>query len=455
MSMTTLPSELIARYDRALPRYTSYPTVPYWGELSGAEAGAALERAGADDRPLSLYLHIPFCDRMCLYCGCNVVVTRSRERIGRYVEALERELSMVRERLGPKALVQLHFGGGTPTMLEPEELGRVLAAITGAFAPAPEAEMSIELDPVVTRTEHLEVARAHGLNRLSVGVQDFDAGLQALVERHQTVADAERVFADARRLGFASINVDLMYGLPQQTVEHVRRSARRAAELGADRLAVFGYAHVPWLKPHQKKLEAHGIPGQMERWAMATAAREVLTECGYVPIGMDHYARPADELALAAADKRLFRNFQGYTVLEPSHLVGLGMTGISEAGGAYLQNHKRVSDYYAAIDQGRLACHRGLVLAPEDELRRTIIHQIMCNLEVDLAALAPGKDFATELEALEPLAADGLVVIESNRIRVSELGRVFVRNIASVFDTYLGGARENGREDGPRFSRAV
>jgi oxygen-independent coproporphyrinogen-3 oxidase len=350
-------------------------------------------------------------------------------------------------------MAQLHFGGGTPTMLEPADFGRLLEALTKAFPPTANAEMSVEIDPVVTRREHLAVGRQWGLNRLSIGVQDFSDEVQRTVERLQSVADAERVFADARDLGYLSVNVDLMYGLPTQTPDHLRRSVHRAVEMGADRLAIFGYAHVPWMKPHQKKLQAYGIPGQRERWQMATAAREVLMAEGFVPIGMDHFARPTDELAVAAEQKRLWRNFQGYTVLEPCDLAAIGVTSIGDIGGTYLQNVKRLSEYHAAIDDGRLPVEKGAARSAEDDARRQLINSIMCNLFVDLdAPLWKDMDFSPELGALAPLADDDLLHIDGRTLTVTERGRVFVRNIASVFDTYLGD-QQRGSER--RFSQSV
>ncbi len=453
-----VPADLIAKYDRPGPRYTSYPTAPEWKELDATRAEQAIARLAGGDRPISVYVHVPFCERMCLFCGCNVIAQRNHDKVPGYLEAVRREIALVRALSGPKAAVQLHLGGGTPTFLTPGELTGLAEAVWAAFPPAPGAEVGLEIDPMVTTREHLVAARAVGFNRLSMGVQDFQDDVQAKVERFQPDARSTAVFHLGRELGFASINIDLMYGLPGQTPEHLRHSARRVVELGADRVAVFGYAHVPWMKPHQKKLEKHGIPTAGERWQMFNAARNVLIDAGYQAIGMDHFARPRDELAVAWHERRLNRNFQGYTVLAPTDLVAFGVTAISDVGGAFLQNVKRLSSYRAAIAEGRLAVERGHLLTDEDRLRRDLIIEIMCNLRVRFSELdrRHGVDcrahFARELERLEVFVADGLVVRDADGFEVSERGRAFLRNIAMTFDAYLA-ARAN--DDRPRFSRTV
>ena len=453
-----VPRELIARYDRPGPRYTSYPTAPEWTSLGSLDAAAAFERMAADPRPISIYVHLPFCERMCLFCGCNVIVAKNHEKVPRYLEALEREIAMVRALTGPKQVVQLHLGGGTPTFLTPDELKRLVRALWGAFERLPQAEVGIEVDPMVTTRAHLTAVRELGFNRMSMGVQDFRDDVQEVTDRKQPDAKSTEVFELGRELGFASINVDLMYGLPRQTPQHLAHSARRAIDLGADRIAVFGYAHVPWMKPHQKKLEPFGIPTAAERWQMFNAARSTLMSAGYRAIGFDHFAKPTDELAIAFKQRRLNRNFQGYTVLEPTHLVGLGVSAISDAGGAFLQNAHRLSDYYKAIEARGFATEKGHVLDAEDVLRRAVIVDLMCNLYVDFEAVERRFDikfeehFAKELVALGPLEADGLVIRGARHLEITERGRVFTRNAAMPFDAYLG--RSKG-DDKPRFSRTV
>ncbi len=457
-SQYAVPHELIARYDRPGPRYTSYPTAPEWGEVTAADARAALERVAADPRPVSLYFHLPFCEHMCLFCGCHVVVARNHTKIPRYLEAIAREIALVREIVGPKKVVQLHFGGGTPTFLSPDQLRHLGEQIWQAFSPTDDAELSVEVDPVVTRREHFEALRSVGFNRVSMGVQDFDDEIQRRTERIQPESLTCELFGTARALGFTSINLDLMYGLPGQTSANLVRSAKRVVELGADRIALFGYAHVPWMKPHQKKLETYGIPEAPERWEMFNAARVTLLEAGYQAIGFDHFARPEDELARAGQKRRLNRNFQGYTVLEPTHVLALGLSAIADAGGSYLQNAKKLADYYAAIEAGELPVEKGMRLSAEDHLRRRVITDLMCNLYVDFDAIderfgiAFEEHFAGALAQMAPLVADGLVVRHPRALEITERGRVFMRNVAMPFDEYLGKARQS---DAPRFSRTV
>jgi oxygen-independent coproporphyrinogen-3 oxidase len=458
MTGHAVPEDLIARYDRPGPRYTSYPTAPEWNDLDEAEARAAFERNGADPRPVSVYVHVPFCERMCLFCGCNVVVAKNRDKIPGYLDAMEREIALVRKLTGAKQAIQLHLGGGTPTFLSPDEIERVAGSVFRAFERASGAEVGIEVDPMLTTREHLEAARRAGFNRLSMGVQDFGDDVQALVERDQPDSKSSEIFRLGRELGFDSVNIDLMYGLPGQTPAHLSHSAHRVIELGADRVAVFGYAHVPWMKPHQKKLEKHGIPAAPERWQMFNAARTVLLDAGYQAIGFDHFAKPTDELARAWRKRKLNRNFQGYTVLEPTDLIGLGVSSISDVGGAYLQNAKRLSAYVQTLEAGRLPVERGRILTDEDRLRRAVITDIMCNLRLDYDhvreqfAIDARQHFAAEIARLEEFVADGLVSLSDRGLEVTERGRVFVRNVAMTFDAYLG---EPGGDGGPRFSRTV
>ena len=451
----SLPWEIARRYSMPVPRYTSYPPAPAWQPADAGAADAAYDQAARKGDPVSLYVHIPFCERMCLYCGCNVIVAKKYDRVARYLDALERELELVAGRLGHRELVQLHFGGGTPTFLSPADLERIITAIFKRFPPAAHAELGIEVDPVVTTREHLATVRRLGLNRLSMGVQDFDDEVQEIVQRRQPAAISRRTVALGRELGFASINLDLMYGLPGQTTGHLERSAAVCLELGPDRIALFGYAHVPHMKPHQKKLEAYPIPTPEARWAMFNAARAVLQQGGYQPIGMDHFAKPNDELAVAARDGRLQRNFQGYTVLAPTDLVGIGVSAISDVGGSFLQNSHTLPEYLAAIEAGRFATERSLTLSSEDSLRRRVIIDIMCNLRLNYADVQQrfGIDFQTHfadaLAQLGPLQADGLCEVHDDELVVTEPGRPLVRMVALAFDAY------SGRATGAKFSNAI
>lgn len=456
--LPVLDWQTVQRYSRPAPRYTSYPTVPVWQEADSRLAQEALERATEADAPVSLYLHVPFCERMCLYCGCNVIVAKNYEKVPRYLQALLTELDMVAGRLGSRPLVQLHLGGGTPTFLSPADLERLVQAVLARFPALPQAELGIEIDPVLTNREHMETVRRLGFNRISIGVQDFDEHVQEIIEREQSAAVSRWAFELARELGFASVNLDLMYGLPGQNDEVLQRSAGIAAELGADRIALFGYAHVPWMKPHQRRLEVHGIPTPEARWRMFNAARQALWQAGYQPIGMDHFAKPQDELARAAHDGRLNRNFQGYTVLAPTDVVALGVSAISDIGRTYLQNSHRLSEYLAAIESGHLATTSGLHVTDEDVLRRRVINSLMCNLRLSYPEMGRelGIDipehFAEALAGLAPLEEDRLIERSNDALLITELGRPLARNVAIAFDAY---AKPPAEGAGPRFSNAV
>ena len=446
--------EWLARYDRPTPRYTSYPTAPMWTDATREDAERAFMATVDDPTPISVYLHVPFCERMCFYCGCNVVATRTRKRVSEYLEAIHDEITTARRFSGEHVVQQLHIGGGTPTYLTPDELEAMMACVWGAFSRLDHAEVSLEVDPGVTTRAHLEAAARSGFNRVSLGVQDFSDRVQDIIGRYQKVEQTRRVYADARELGFESVNLDLMYGLPGQSLDNVLASATGAADLGADRVAVFGYAHVPWIKPHQKKLEDHPIPDAVERWRMLLAAHDLLVDRGYVAIGLDHFARADDELAEAMAKGRLHRNFQGYTVLDPAHLFAFGASAIGEVADTYVQNTRRVPEYIERVAKDGIATVRGHKVTAEDRLRRDIIHGIMCRLELDYAEIEAAhgisfrETFGDALATLEPLAKDGLVSLQETRLDVTPLGRFLMRNVAQAFDAY--------RPDGqPRYARAV
>lgn len=364
---------------------------------------------------------------------------------------------MVRERVGERALMQLHFGGGTPTFLRPTELAEIANAVFSAFPPATGAELGIEIDPRSTSKEHLSVLAGMGFNRLSMGVQDFSQNVQELIARNQPATTSTGVFRQARQVGFSRINIDLMYGLPGQTIEGVQNSAEQVAMLGADRVALFGYAHVPWLKPQQRRLEIHGIPQGATRWNLFRATRDRLLMSGYVPVGMDHFAKPTDELAMAIQEGTIHRNFQGYTVLPPMPVLGLGVSAISDVGGAFLQNHLRLSDYMSAIENHQFATFKGLVRTADDELRRYVIGEIMCSLRVRASAVLEKfgidfmESFCSELSALQVLRKQGLVEFRTDEVRVTERGRPLLRNVAAVFDVHLSKVVDGGQ----RFSQAV
>ncbi len=441
--------ELLARYDRPGPRYTSYPTAPHFTPSFGeTEYRAALARAAATpDAPLSLYVHIPFCEARCTYCGCSIVVAPHRGPEERYLEAVERELEIVAASLGARrTLSQFHWGGGTPTYLTPAQCERLFGAVMRHFRLAPGAEVAIEIDPCVTTDEHLATLRRLGFNRVSLGAQDFDPRVQEAVHRVQPLALTRHQVELARALGFSSVNIDLIYGLPFQTDQSFKVAVESVIrELAPDRVAVFSYAHVPWLKPHQKALESLPMPRGWEKFRVFAAAAESFLGAGYRFIGMDHFARPSDELARALEAGTLHRNFMGYTVLPASDLVGVGMTAIGDVGGAYVQNEKNLARYERTLAAGGLPVERGLRRTEEDEMRRRVIERLICTFGLDFAWVreqfgidAPAV-FERELAALAGPAADGLVEVDASGVRVLPRGRVFIRNLCMPFDAYLAG----------------
>lgn len=458
-SPTTLEiaPELLARYDRPGPRYTSYPTAVDFQPGVGPSDYARRLAAAAEtpQEPLAFYTHLPFCARRCGFCGCHAIVSPHGEQVsGPYLQRLKREAELVAALLGSRRRVtQYQWGGGTPTYLTPRQIEDLFRHFTSLFEFEPGAEIAVEVDPRVTTAEHLEVLSALGFNRLSAGVQDLDPEVQALIGRIQPLEQTADLVAAARRLGFAGgINLDLIYGLPGQRIESFEQTARAVVALGADRVAIYSFAYVPWLKGHQRALPEDRLPSREVKLGLLMAARNVLLQAGYVSIGMDHFAKPHDELARALADGTLHRNFMGYTTRRAADLVGLGVSAIGSVSGAYAQNHKKLSRYYAAIDAGELATERGYVLSEDDRIRGEVILSLMCRFEADLERFAPPGYFRDALERLAPLAADGLVEIEAARVTATPLGRFFIRNVAMCFDAHLAGTQERPT---PTFSRTV
>ncbi len=456
------PAELV-EMSKPGPRYTSYPTVPEWTEEVGqAQLLEHLARAEAQgpDSPLSLYLHIPFCRAMCTYCGCNVVVSQRPDKADRYIDYLAREMDLVCEHLpSRRKVIQLHLGGGTPTFLDETQLQRLWREVRARFELLPGAEVALEIDPVVTTTEQLALLRGLGFNRVSMGIQDFTPEVQQAVGRVQTVAHTRRLLEYARQVGFRGINVDLIYGLPLQRLETFMRTVDTVLQMRPDRAAVFGYAHVPWMRPHQQKLRAEDIPGPADRFRLFVATLRRFLEAGYVQIGMDHFALPDDELGKARLERRLRRNFQGYTVLPDADILAFGITGISEVQGCYTQNLKPLAQYYRSLEAGQLPVERGRVITDDDRLRRRVIHQIMCNFHVDLEAeCAPfgvdsAETFVVEQDALRQCQEDGLLRVDGSELSLTPLGRILVRNVAMAFDPYL--RKTSCGQGGPTFSKTV
>ena len=450
-----MDAALIRRFaDQRIPRYTSYPTAPNFSATVGARDARAWLAALDPDAALSLYLHVPFCSALCWYCGCHTKVPGHDEPIARYVEALEREIISVAALLPSKMrVVHLHWGGGTPSIVGPTRFRRVMELIRHRFAVAGEAELAIEIDPRRLSAELVAALSAEGINRASLGVQSFDPAVQKAINRVQSFAATARAVDLLRSAGIAAINFDLLYGLPHQTVASCSETVRRAVTLAPDRLAVFGYAHVPAMKPHQERIDAAALPGAVERHTQAEAIGIALRQEGYLAIGLDHFARPADELAGALAAKRLRRNFQGYTTDSALALIGFGASAISALPQGYLQNTPRIGTYGEAAAAGGLATARGLVLDADDCLRRDVIDHLMCYLAADLGEIATrhGAEtaaFAPEWRELEHLMELEIVRLQGNRIEIGDEYRMFVRVIAAVFDAYL-------RRAAGTYSRAI
>ena len=442
--------EMLLRYDAPVPRYTSYPTAPHFHAGVDAETyGEWLGRLGDGDT-LSLYLHVPFCAEMCWYCGCHTKVVRQYRPVGEYAGLLEREVALVAAAIPARPAVRhVHWGGGTPNMLSAADFAEVMSAIGEHFHLAADAEVAVEIDPRTLTDDRAAAMAAAGVTRASLGVQDFNPDVQAAVNRVQPFELVRAVVQRLRAAGIDRINFDLMYGLPGQTVEHVTRTVDLAVELAPDRLAVFGYAHVPWMKTHQRMIDEAALPGAAERLAQAEAAAARLAGHGYRRIGLDHYARPDDAMTRALDEGRLRRNFQGYTTDPSSALLGFGASAIGALAEGYVQNAVPMRAYGEAVRDGRLAVTRGVRATADDRLRRAVIERLMCDMAVDLTDLGADPDaFAAELSALAPMRRDGLVEIEGGRLRVTEPGRPLVRTVCAAFDRYL----QTGKA---RHSRAV
>jgi oxygen-independent coproporphyrinogen-3 oxidase len=439
-----LALDLIRKYSIPGPRYTSYPPATQFSEdLAALDPAAALRADNAPGAgPLSLYFHLPFCETRCWFCGCNTVITRRRDAAAEYVDDLAREVRLTAERMdATRPVVQVHFGGGTPTFLPPDELRRLGELLHRTFRLAPEVEFSVEVDPRRLTAAHVAALREIGANRASLGVQDTDPRVQLAIHRLQPSELNRQACAWLRAAGFASINVDLIFGLPHQHAAGFARTLDEVLTLGPDRLSVFSYAHVPWLKPAQRILEQHSpLPSAEEKLAMFAVAHERLTAAGFLDIGLDHFARPEDALAVAQRAGTLHRNFQGYTTCAEASLYGFGLSAISATAETYRQNHRELAAWRGALDAGALPIERGLRLGAEDRRRRTIILRLMCDRRLDYADLSRqlGVEFSTayaaELAGLEDLRADGLVRREAGGLAVTPAGQPLLRVIAMRFD---------------------
>jgi oxygen-independent coproporphyrinogen-3 oxidase len=452
-------SELLAKYDGVrVPRYTSYPTAPHFSPAVAADRYREWLGALAPGTGISLYLHIPFCDSMCWFCGCHTKVVARYQPVAEYLERLKREIDLVAAAVPGRLLIRhLHWGGGTPNMVTPDDFRGIMDHVRSRFDVAATAELAVEIDPRTLTPEHVVAMAASGINRASLGVQDFDAGVQQAINRIQPHAMTADAVSRLRAAGVAGINIDLMYGLPGQTIDGCRHNADLAVALRPDRLAVFGYAHVPWMKKHQKMIDEAALPDALDRWKQFAAIGAALAVGGFLPIGLDHFARPEDRLAVAQSAGRLRRNFQGYTDDDSEVLLGFGASAIGALPQGYIQNSPDFRTYAAAIDAGQPAIVRGLAITDEDRLRRDVIERLMCDLAVDLEQVAARHGvapdhFDPELAALASLAADGGVTISGRRLTVPEAARPLIRLAAAAFDPYLAPSQESGAA---KHSRAI
>ncbi|HEX4002340.1 MAG TPA: oxygen-independent coproporphyrinogen III oxidase [Candidatus Acidoferrales bacterium] len=454
-----ISDEILEKYNRPGPRYTSYPTAPVWKDDFGP---ADLEEfyARADDAatPLSLYMHLPFCESLCLFCACNVSIQKDKSVAIPYLASLKREVDHVARMVSRKRpVVQFHWGGGTPTFLSPAQLEDLFGYARERFSFGPDAEIGIEIDPRVTSRAHLETLRRNGFNRLSMGIQDFEPKVQETIHRVQPYEMTRDLIAAARELGFESLNVDLIYGLPHQSAETFQATIQQVLSLAPDRVAMFSYAHVPWLKKQQGAFATH-LPEGKEKFRIFRAGLERFLGGGYVYIGMDHFARPGDELATAQENRTLHRNFQGYTTKAGADLYGMGVSAISSIGSAYAQNRREIPVYQSTVSERGLATMRGYRLSPDDLLRRAVISRLLCHTVIPKSEIESefgisfDEYFRAELERLEEPRAEGLVTLARDEIRVTPLGRIFIRNVAMVFDRYL---HEQQMDQKPLFSKTL
>lgn len=451
--------DLLRRYDRPGPRYTSYPTAPMWGDgVTNQEYREALQSAAQrTEEPLALYCHIPFCRSRCFYCGCNTCATRDTGQMDKYLQALHMEMGSVEELLGnARAVSQLHFGGGTPTYIGVEQLRDLITRLGSHFELAADCEMSIEVDPRITSAVDISGLREIGFNRISFGVQDFDSTVQRAIGRIQSADQVRALLEAARRAGYKGINFDLIYGLPRQTPESFQQTIETVLAMGPDRVALYSFAYLPRLRPNQAKIREADLPDTETKYQLFSDAMNAFIHSGYRQIGMDHFALPQDELALAQRDGRLHRNFMGYTVQAAPEMIGLGMSSIGYINETFVQNASSLDVYEEMMRKSSLAVYRGLRLSCDDLVRQYVIGNLMCNFRVLFRSLeekfkvAYSDYFAAEDAGLEPFLRDGLLVRGDDGLHVTPVGRTFVRNIAMTFDHYL-----RDRKKSTVFSRTI
>jgi oxygen-independent coproporphyrinogen-3 oxidase len=459
LDVEKISDAFLEKYNRPGPRYTSYPTAPVWKDDFGPDdLENYFARADEAASPLSLYMHLPFCENLCLFCACNVSIQKDKRVAIPYLAALKREIEHVAGKVSCKRrVIQFHWGGGTPPYLSPAQLEDLFAFTRERFTFAPDAEIGLEIDPRVTSCQHLETLRRLGFNRLSMGIQDFEPKVQQTIHRVQPYELTRDLIVAGRELGFPSLNVDLIYGLPLQTADTFRAAIAQVLTLKPDRVAMFSYAHVPWLRKQQGSFEKY-LPQGRDKFSIFRAGLEGFLDAGYQYIGMDHFALPTDELAVAQRNRTLHRNFQGYTTKAGADLYGLGVSAISAIGRAYAQSVREVPAYQAAATSRGLATMRGYRLSQDDELRRAVISRLLCHTvifkrEIDREfGVTFDEYFAAELERLAEPRDEGLITIDAEAIRVTPLGRIFIRNVAMVFDRYL---REQQMDQRPLFSKTL
>ncbi len=458
-AMRAIPTDIMSKYDVPGPRYTSYPTAPVWGDFDEDDFERALSKSAASARPLSVYIHLPFCESLCVYCGCNVVITKRRELAAQYVERLIAEMERTARfaNAADRQTVQVAWGGGTPTYLAPDQIERLMATIARLFPLAANAEVGIEVDPRVTTREHVAAIARAGFNRISMGVQDFDPKVQEEIHRVQPYEMTRDLIAWCREDGIESINVDLVYGLPLQTADSFDETIALVKTLSPDRISAFSYAHVPWLKPAQTKFRDETIPRGAEKFEIFTRLVEQMTAEGYEFIGMDHFAKPDNELAQALKTGALWRNFQGFTTKAGTDLVGMGVTSIASFDDAFAQSVKELPAWSERIDAGRHAVTRGMWLTDDDRIRRDVIQDIMCRyrFDADVVSARAGIDareyFADVSAGFPALEADGMLVTDGRGgFELTSRGRLFVRNVCMPFDAHLGSP-----SDKPVCSRTI
>jgi oxygen-independent coproporphyrinogen-3 oxidase len=451
--------EFVTRYNRPGPRYTSYPTAPVWNDAYGPnDFEAAMQTAEAKRSPVSLYMHLPFCESLCLFCACNVIIRKDKSATPPYLSVLKKEIDHIASRVSrDRQVAQFHWGGGTPTYLSPEQIEDLFLYTKERFNFAPDAEIGIEVDPRVTSPAHMEIVREMGFNRLSMGIQDFKEDVQKAIHRIQPYEQTCDLIAIARELGFDSINVDLIYGLPYQTADSFAHTVEQIVSLSPDRIAMFSYAHVPWLKKQQGSFVAH-LPEGMKKFDIFRSGLLKFLEAGYLYIGMDHFAKENDELAVSQRNRTLHRNFQGYTTKAGADLYGMGITAISGIQETYAQNHRDLPSWEKAVQERGIATMRGYHLSQDDIIRREVISRLLCHTVIVKEEISKQFDihfdeyFAPELEHLKMPQEDGLVVINDKEIRTAWLGRIFIRNLAMVFDPYLEKQQLSAR---PLFSKTL